>query len=37
LPSRTFKFRVNEGTDQVWSDVVTVQAGASVEATVNLD
>ncbi|MGA8241866.1 MAG: chitobiase/beta-hexosaminidase C-terminal domain-containing protein [Desulfobacterales bacterium] len=37
LPSRTFKFRVNEGADQVWSDVVTVQAGASVEATVNLD
>ena len=37
LPSRTFKFRVNEGADQVWSDVVTVPAGASVEATVNLD
>lgn len=37
LPSRTFKFRVNEGADQVWSDVVAVPAGASIEATVNLE
>ena len=37
LPSRTFKFRVNEGADQVWSNVVSVPAGADVEATVNLD
>ena len=37
LPSRTFKFRVNEGAEQVWSDVVAVPTGASVEATVNLD
>jgi hypothetical protein len=37
VPSRTFRFRVNESADQVWSEVVTVQAGASIEATVNLD
>ena len=37
LPSRTFKFRVNEGADQIWSDIVTVPAGADVEVTVNLD
>ena len=37
LPSRTFKFRVNEGADQVWSNVVSVPAGADVEVTVNLD
>jgi len=37
LPSRAFKFRVNEGADQIWSDVVAVPAGASVEATVDLD
>jgi hypothetical protein len=37
LPSRAFKFRVNEGADQIWSDIVAVPAGASVEATVDLD
>ncbi|MGW8186218.1 MAG: chitobiase/beta-hexosaminidase C-terminal domain-containing protein, partial [Desulfobacterales bacterium] len=37
LPSRTFKFRLNEGADQVWSDVVAVPAGASIEVPVNLD
>ena len=37
LPIRTFKFRVNEGADQIWSDVVTVPTGAEVEATVSLD
>ena len=37
LPSRTFKFRVNEGADQVWSDVVNVPAGADVEVPVNLE
>ena len=37
LPSRAFKFRVNEGADQVWSEVVAVPAGASIEATVDLD
>ena len=37
LPSRAFKFRVNEGADQVWSEVVAVPAGASIEVTVDLD
>jgi len=37
LPSRAFKFRVNEGADQVWSDVVAVQAGADIEVSVNLE
>ena len=37
LPNRAFKFRVNEGADQVWSDIVAVPAGTSVEETVNLD
>jgi hypothetical protein len=37
LPSRTVKFRLNEGADQVWSDVVAVPAGASVEVLVNFD
>jgi hypothetical protein len=37
LPNRAFKFRVNEGANQVWSEVVAVPAGASIEATVDLD
>jgi hypothetical protein len=37
LPSRAFKFRVNEGADQVWSEVVAVPAGASIESMVDLD
>jgi Chitobiase/beta-hexosaminidase C-terminal domain/Putative Ig domain len=37
LPSRTFKFRVNEGADQAWSDVVAVPARADIEVTVNLE
>ncbi|MGB5422914.1 MAG: hypothetical protein WBN03_12185, partial [Desulfobacterales bacterium] len=37
LPSRAFKFRVNEGADQVWSEIVAVPAGTSVEETVNLE
>jgi hypothetical protein len=37
LPNRTFRFRVNEGADQVWSDFVPVQAGARTEETVHLD
>ncbi|MFZ0613063.1 MAG: chitobiase/beta-hexosaminidase C-terminal domain-containing protein [Desulfobacterales bacterium] len=37
LPSGSFKFRVDEGADQVWSEVLTIPAGATVEATVNLE
>jgi hypothetical protein len=37
LPSRPFRFRVNEGADQVWTGVVAVPAGVDVEVTVNLD
>lgn len=37
LPSRTFKFRVNEGADQIWSDVVALPSGETIEVTVNLE
>jgi hypothetical protein len=37
LPSRPFKFRVNEGADQIWSDVVALPSGETIEVTVNLE
>lgn len=37
LPSRSFKFRVDQGADQVWSDAVTIPSGADIGVTVNLD
>ena len=37
LPNRSFKFRVDQGADQVWSDAVTVPSGAGIGVTVNLD
>lgn len=36
LPNRTFKFRVDKGAGQVWSEVVNVPAGASADVTVDL-
>ena len=37
LPNRAFKFRVDKGAEQVWSDVVNVPAGASADVAVDLD
>jgi hypothetical protein len=37
LPDRAFKFRVDEGGDQVYSDVVTIVPGVETDVAVDLD